>query len=91
MYRQHLHLGRDRIADVPRRRELPVLAEEHRSRARQIHRDQGMQQARGQAALDDEPPELGVGRERFVEVQRVVVALHLGIGTNVIGGQRQAS
>ena len=41
--------------------ELPVLVQEYGAGARHIHRDQRIQEPRGQAALDDQMLEPGLG------------------------------
>lgn len=87
--RQHLCLRRDRVADVHRRGELPVLAQEHRARPGQVHRHQGMQQPGGQPALRYQPPKARAGGKGLVEVQGVIVAGQRGKGLDVLGGQGQ--
>jgi len=71
------------MAGVYRSRELPVLAEEDRPGTWQVHCDEGMQQARGQAPLDDQPAELRFTGEVLVEVQRVSVPGNLREGFHV--------
>ena len=62
-----------RVLEVPQvRREVKTCST--------TRRHQRVQQARREAALDDEPAELGAHREVVVEVKGVVVAGHLGEG-----------
>jgi hypothetical protein len=89
--RYDLCFGRNRVVDVNRRGELPVLTEKHRARSRHVHGDERMQEARGQATLHDETTELRAGGKRRVEVQRVVVARNLRELTDVLGCERQAT
>jgi hypothetical protein len=50
-----------------------------------------VEQPRGQPALHDEATELRACGERFIEVQRVVVAGDFGEQTNVVGRERQTA
>ena len=59
--------------DEHRCRELPVLAEKHATRPRQVRGHQRVQKAGGETALHDESAELRARRERLV-AERVVVA-----------------
>ena len=75
---RHGRRGADRVADVDRRGERPLLPHEDRAGAGQVHRHQRVEQACGDAALRDQPAEAGARGEGGVEVQRVLVARQLG-------------
>ena len=81
----------DGIPYKDRRRELPVLAQEDRTRPGQIHRHEGMEEARRETTLDHKSPELRTRREVLVEMQRIVVTGQLGKGRHVICGESEAA
>lgn len=74
----------DRVSDEYRRREVPVLTQKHRSRSRQVHGDEGVQQPSGESALYHRALEGGRGDKSVVEVQRIVIAGNLGVPGNMI-------
>ena len=84
-------MGGNRVADVDRRRELPLLAQEHRAGPGEVHRHERVEEPGREPALDDEPSEAGARREVGVEVQRVVVAGERGEGLDVVLRQGQRS
>jgi hypothetical protein len=53
--------------------------QEDGARARHLHGDQRIEQARRNAPLGDEASETRPGRERFVKVDGIAVACHLGV------------
>ena len=86
---EDLYFARDRVADEHRIGEAPARLEKDRSRARQIHGDDCVQQAAGQASLDDEPLETRRRAEFGVNVQRVVVAGNLAVEPYVLLRERR--
>jgi hypothetical protein len=76
---EDLHFARDRVADEHGIGEAPARLEKHRTRSGQIHGNDRVQEAAGQASLHDELLETGRRAERGVNVQRVVVAGNLTV------------
>ena len=91
MQAEDLGFGCDRVADEDGRRELPVLAEEDGPGPRHVHGHERVQQPRREPSLHDQTLEARGGRERLVEVKRVVVPGQLGERLHVRRRQGQAA
>lgn len=89
MHFEDLDFPGDRVADEHGIGELPARFEKHRPRTWQIHRDDGVQQAAGQAALDDQLAEPRGRGERRVNVKRVEIARDLTVETDVLRRERR--
>ena len=73
VYLPDLAVRRDGVADVDRRGELPVLAQEHGARPGQVHGRERMKEAGREATLHDQAPEPGARGKGGIEVEGVVV------------------
>ena len=91
MRAQDLRLSGDRVIDKHRRRELPFLAHEDRSRAGHVHGHQRVQETGSESALYDEPAKWCGCGEVLVEMKRIAVAAEFGESRHVFSGERQAA
>ena len=71
---EHLDLGGDLVARPHRRAEAPIDVQEDAPRPREVLGDHRVEQAGGDAALDDQAAEARARRGLLVVVQRVAVA-----------------
>jgi len=74
---QDFGLGGDRISNENRGRKFPILAQKYGPGSRHIHRNESVEQASCQSPLNNELPELGIGSELFVKMERISVAADL--------------
>src|SRR3954452_4392968 len=81
-------LSRDGVPDVDRRRVVPFLVEEDAAGSGQLHRNERIEQAGRQTALDDKTLDARPGGERDIEMQWVPVACQLRERLDVLRGER---
>src|SRR5690606_39202942 len=83
---EYLALRGDLVPRAYRRVEVEVQVEGHRARSGEILGDHRVQQAGGDASLDDDAAEPGLARQLRVVVERVAVPRHLGEQFDVPAG-----
>src|SRR6476659_1197944 len=84
-YRGDLHLGRDLVTGPDRRPEAPVDVQEHTAGPGQVLGYHRVEQAAGNPALHDDPPEARPAGQQRVVVRGVAVAGELGEQLDVAG------